>query len=255
MDLLSSRKTALLALVTIVVSMTSWAKAPEIDPTAVQTLENMTSFMGKLQKFSVHTDNTLEELLDNGQRIDFDVSAGMVIRRPNKIHAERVGEETEQSFFYDGESLTMLVETPADIFYASVPAPGTIEEMIDFAREDLGIVLPVSDLVYRNAQSILMDGVTSAMVAGETVIGDMTCTHLAFRRPGVDFQVWVATGAAPLPCKYVVTDTSSPANISIVSVMSNWNLSPVATDSMFEFIPVQQAKSISFLPLESGSER
>lgn len=258
MDMMNPGKSVSLALVTMIVtilSVPSWAKAPAIDPAAVETLDSMTSYMSTLQKFSVHTDNTLESLLDNGQRIDFDISAGMVVRRPNKIHTERVGEETEQSFFYDGESLTMLVETDADIMYASVPAPATIEEMIDFAREDLGIILPVSDLVYRNAQSIIMKGVTSAVVVGETVIGDMTCRHLAFRRPDIDIQVWIATDGPPLPCKYVVTDTSSPSNVSIVSVMSNWNLSPVATDAMFRYIPAERAKSIPFLPLESGSDR
>lgn len=258
MDMINPRKSVSFAMVAIVFSIcsvASWAKAPAIDPAAVETLKSMTSYMSTLQKFSVHTDNTLESLLDNEQRIDFDISAGMVIRRPNKIRAERVGEETEQSFFYDGESLTMHVETNAGIMYASVPAPATIEELIDFAREDLGIILPVSDLVYRNAQSIIMKGVTSAMVVGETVIGDMACRHLAFRRPDIDIQVWVATDGAPLPCKYVVTDTSSPANVSIVSVMSDWNLSPVATDAMFRYIPAEQAKSIPFLPLDSGSDR
>jgi len=238
-----------------VVSVTAWAEAAAVDPGAVRTLQNMTAYMAKLEKFSVHTENTIEEVLDNGQRIDLDVSASMLIRRPNKVLAERVGEETEQVFYYDGEMLTMYIGTPDEAVYASIPAPGTIEKMVDVAREELGIVLPVSDLIYRNAQSILMNGVTSAMVVGETVIGEMICTHLAFRRPDIDFQVWVATGAAPLPCKYVVTDTSMDMPLSIVSVMSNWNLAPLAADTVFKYTPTKEATSTTFLPLENGSDR
>ena len=259
MDMKNSRKIALLALGAITVSVFSamaWAQAPAVDPAAVHTLQKMTVYMAGLEKFSVHTQNTLEETFDTGQRIDIDMSANIVVRRPDKLHAERVGEVAEQqSFYYDGQTLTMHVRTRADTVYATMPAPGTIEELIDFSRENLGIILPVSDLVYRNAQSILMDGVTSAMVVGEARIGEMTCSHLAFRRPDVDFQVWVSTGDLPLPCKYVVTDISTPAMVSIVTVMSDWNPAPAAPDSEFQYMPPENAKPVEFLPLESGSDR
>ena len=237
-----------------VLAMTAWAKAPAIDPVAVQTLEKMTSYMANLERFSLHTENTIEETLDNGQRIDLDISASMLVRRPDKLLAERVGEDTEQVFYYDGQSLTMFVSTPAEAVYASIPVPGTIEQMVDVAREQLGIVLPASDLVYRNAQSILMTGVTSATIVGETVIGDMVCTHLAFRRPDMDFQIWVAAGPAPVPCKYVVTDTSMDKPLSIVTVMSNWNLAPHAADTLFKYTPTEEATSTTFLQLDSESD-
>ena len=239
----------------LLLSGPAWAKAPEINPAAVQTLQKMTSYMAGLEKFSVHTENILEEELVSGQRIDLSVSASLLVRRPDKVLAERVGEETGQIFYYDGKTLTMLVETPAEEIFAQVPAPDSIEKMVDFAREDLGIVLPVSDLIYRNAQSILMAGVTSAMVIGDTVINDVVCTHLAFRRPDMDFQVWVAAGAIPLPCKYVVTDTSLEMPLSITSVMSEWNLAPVAADKLFNYTPDDDAQPTTFLPLESGSDR
>ncbi len=258
MDIKNLRKTTILALVAIAVSAFSasvWAKAPVVDPLAVQTLEKMTTYMASLERFSVHTENTLEEMLESGQRIDLDVSASMLVRRPDKLLAERLGEETGQILYYDGEYLTMFVDTPSEAVYAQIPAPGTIEQMVDVAREELGIVLPVSDLIYRNAQSILMTGVTSAMVVGETVIGDMICTHLAFRRPNMDFQVWVATGSAPLPCKYVVTDTSLKIPLSISTVLSNWNLAPLAADKLFKYTPAEEATPTTFQPLESGSDR
>jgi hypothetical protein len=228
------------------------AQAPAVDPAAVQILKRMTEYIGSLQQFSVHTQNTLEDLLDSGQRIDFDVAASVVLSRPNKLRAERRGDLVSQAFYYDGKTLTLY--NPSDKVYATVPAPATIEGTLDFARASLGLIVPVSDLVYSNAFALLMQDVTSAIVVGKAVIGGVKCDHLAFSRPGVDFQVWVADGGQPLPRKYVVTDTSTPALISVVSVMSDWNVAPGVADARFTFVPPQGAMSITFLPLETSGE-
>ena len=130
------------------------------------------------------------------------------------------------------------------------PAPETIEATLDFARESLGLIVPAADLVYRNGYALLMQGVTSAIVVGKKVIDGAVCTHLAFRRPGVDFQVWVRDGDKPLPCKFVVTDTSTPELISISTLMSKWNVAPGASDDSFNFVAPAGATAITFLPLD-----
>lgn len=231
------------------------AQAPAVDPAAVQILQRMTGYLGSLQQFSVHTQNTLEDMLESGHRVDFDVGASVIISRPNKLRAERKGELVDQVFSYDGKMLTLY--NPTSKVYATEPAPGTIEELLDFARESLGLIVPVADLVYRNAFSLLMQDVTFAKVIGKTVIGEVKCVHLLFSRPGVDFQVWVAEGGRPLPHKYVVTDTGAPELLSVTTVMSNWNTAPTVADGRFSFEPTPGVKQIAFMPLEtsSGSSR
>ena len=228
------------------------AQAPGVDPAAVETLKKMTDYFSKLEQFTVTTQSTLEDQLESGQRIDYDVAARVAVHRPDKIHAVRLGELISQDFYYDGKSLTLY--DPPNGVYASEAAPATIEEMFDFTRETLGLLIPVSDLVYRNAFAILMQYGTSATVVGKAVIGDVTCDHLAFVRPDVAFQVWVADGDQPLPCKYVVTDTSTPQMVSTVTVMSNWNLTPELSDATFNFVAPEGAKAISFVPLDEISE-
>ena len=223
------------------------AQAPAVDPAATQILQRMTAYLASLQKFSVHTQNNLEDELDSGHRVDFDISADVILSRPNKLRAERKGDLVDQTFYYDGKTLTLY--NPAEQVYATEPAPGTIEEMLDFARESLGLMVPVADLVYRNAFPLLIQDVTLAVVVGKSVIGGVKCDHLLFSRPGVDFQVWVAEGDQPLPYKYVVTDTGTSARLSISTVMSDWNSSPTVADSRFTFVPPKEAKLISFMPL------
>jgi hypothetical protein len=102
-----------------------------------------------------------------------------------------------------------------------------------------------------------MQEVNFAVVVGKAAIGGVKCDHLLFSRPGVDFQVWVSDSGKPLPYKYVVTDTGTPALLGFTTVMSEWNVAPAAADDLFTFVPPQGAKRIMFMPLEtnSGSSR
>ena len=236
-----------LLVMTATVSSEVRAQSSAVDPTATKILQRMTDYLGSLQKFSVHTQNTLEDILDSGHRIDFDVSATVTLSRPNKLHAERKGDLVDQVFFYNGKTLTLF--NPSDKIYATEPAPGTIEEMLDFARESLGLIVPVADLVYRNAFPLLMQDVTFATVVGKSTISGVRCDHLLFSRPGVDFQVWVADSGRPLPYKYVVTDTGIYTRLSITTVMSKWNVTPTVGKDRFTFVPPKGVKQISFMPL------
>jgi hypothetical protein len=222
------------------------ATGSSIDPRADQILRKMCNYLGSLQQFSVHTQNTLEDTLDSGHRVDFGIAAKVVVSRPNKLRAERSGDLVDQIFFYDGKTLTLY--NPSDKVYATEPAPGTIEEMFNFTRESLGLIIPIADLVYRNSYPLLMQDVTLATVIGKSVIDGVTCDHLLFSRPGVAFQVWVADDGQPLPYKYVVTDTATYARLSVTTVMSDWNIEPAADDTRFSFVPPKGVKQIAFMP-------
>jgi hypothetical protein len=224
------------------------AQAPAVDPAATTILKRMTDYLGSLKQFSVHTENDIEDMLDSGHKVDYEVSASVVISRPNKLRAERKGDLADQVFYYNGKTLTLY--NPSDKVYATDPAPGTIEETLTYAREKLGLVVPVSDLVYPNAYPLLMQDVTLAMVVDKAMIGGVKCDHLLFSRPGVDFQVWVADSGKPLPYKYVVTDTGTPALLSVSTVMSRWNVAPQVADARFTFVPPQGTKKITFMPLK-----
>jgi hypothetical protein len=221
------------------------AQSPSVDPVAVGILRQMTDYLAGSQTLSVNTRNTLEDFLITGQRIDIDVSASVVVHRPDKLQAKRINEILDQVFYYDGKNLTLF--NPLEKVYSTQPAPATIEQTLDFARESLGLIVPAADLVYRNAFSLLMQEVTLAVVIGDTMINGVKCTHLLFSKPGVDFQVWIAKEDQPLPYKYVVTDTI--ARLSISTVMNDWNLKPNVDDTRFIFVAPQDAKPINFMPI------
>ncbi len=235
----------------ILLSGTAFGQQAGIDPQAGKLLKAAITYLADQQQFSLHTQNTLEDLLDSGQRVDIDVSALVTVGRPNKLRAERKGDLVDQVFYYDGKQLTL--QNPSANVYATVPAPKTIEGMLDFTRESLGLIVPAADLIYSNAYPLLMEDVTSARVLGKTVINGVRCNHLAFSRPGVDFQVWIADSGQPLFQKYVVTDTATPELLSVTTVMSNWAVGAAVADTSFTFVPPEEASEITFMRLDASS--
>jgi hypothetical protein len=239
----------------VTVSLDARAQAPAVDPAAVEILKRMTNFLDGLPQFSVNTHSIIEEMHASKHRVDYDVSASVTVKRPNKLRAVRTGELMGESFFYDGKTLT--VYKPSEKAYATEKGLDTIETMITFARETAGALLPSADLLYRNAFPLLMQDVTLAVVVGKPVINGVKYDHLLFSRPDVDFQIWIAQGKRPLPARYIVTETGTPALLSISTVLRDWNVAPAVDDAQFTFVPPKGAKAISFTQLEKtgGSTR
>jgi len=235
----------LLGLTTISPGQTASAES-RVDPGAVTVLKRMTDYLGNLEKFSVTTENTLEDLLRSGHRIDLDVTSDVVINRPNNLLAERKGEIVNQRFFYDGKNLTLY--NPLENAYATASVPDTYLKLFRYMATSFGFAVPISDLVLKDSFSLLMEEVNLAVFIGKKSIDGNMCDHLLFSRPGVDFQLWVESGDTPLPRKYVVTDTSTADRLSIRTRLSNWNLEPIVKVSDFTFIPPKGAQKIEFLP-------
>ncbi len=210
-------------------------------------------FLGGLQQFGLITDSSIEAVLESGQKLQFDSATSRVsIRRPNRLHALRLGELEGQEFFYDGENLT-LYQVDAG-YYATVAAPPTLEGMLDFARDSLDIVAPAGDFVYSNAYELLMDGVESGFVVGEVVVEGQLCDHLAFSKPGTDFQVWVARGEQPLPLKLVITSRDVLNAPQFTVVIREWDIAPDLPKEKFTFVPPDEAAAIGFIMLEPEGE-
>jgi len=216
-----------------------------IDPEALQVLKGMTDYVGSLQRFSMHTENTFEDVLATGQKIQFHYSSNVVAQRPNKLRAERSDGGVSHIFVYDGETLSMYLDEQD--FYANVEVPDNLDDFLHFARDALDLVPPAGDMVFSNAFELLTTGMTSGFVVGKAVIDGVSCDHIAFTTPVVDWQVWVADGDKPLPYKYVLTTRDDPAQPQSVTLISDWNTDPKIEDGLFEFGPPSTATQIEFI--------
>lgn len=220
--------------------------AAGVDADAATILRRMTDYVGKLQRFSVDTSNTLEIVLTSGQKIQLTSASRNTVQRPNRLRSERVGDVISQSFYFDGRTFTIF--NPGDGYYATVPAPSTIDAMVDFARDSLDVIAPAGDLITMDAYDRLTAGATAGFVVGKSVIDGVRCDHLAFRSGVVDWQIWIADGDKPLPRKYVITSLDTPQAPQFEQVLSNWSLDPAVKPGFFDFVPPAGARAIQFLP-------
>ena len=232
---------------------TAPAQPAGIDPQAEKLLKASTAFLASQKRFSVDTRNTIEVVLTSGQKLQFGTAATAWVQRPNRLRGERKGDLVDQLFLYDGKSLTLY--NPGQKYYATVAAPGTLEQMLDFARTSLDIIAPGSDLLYANAYEVLMENVTSGFVVGKGVVEGVRCDHLAFRGVGVDWQIWLQEGAQPLPRKWVITSTDIAGSPQFEVVMTKWNLAPQFDEKTFVFTPGKGATKVDFLPLGKSGAR
>lgn len=222
-----------------------------IDAEALQLLHGMTDYLGSLQRFSMHTENTYEDVLETGQKIQFQFSSSIVAQRPDKLRAERTDGMARQLFVYDGETLSMYDGGPD--FFSIIGVPDNIDDFLHFARDTLDLVPPSGDMVYSNAFELLTAGITSGFVVGKAVIDGVSCDHLAFTTPVVDWQVWVADGDKPLLYKYVLTTRDDPAQPQFVTLVSDWNTEPKIEAGTFDFEPPATAMEIDFLLVDAGN--
>jgi hypothetical protein len=210
----------------------------------------MSTYLSGLEQFGVETENTIEVVLRSGEKIQFDNPAEGWIKRPNKLRANRKGDIVNQEFYYDGKTLTLY--NPDQKYYASVAAPPTIEETLDFAMGSLDVYAPGGDFLYKNAYEILMEDVVSGFYAGRSVVDSVKCHHLAFRGNEVDWQIWIQEGSKPLPKKFIITSKWMTGAPQFTVVVKSWNLSPKLADDAFSFVPPQDGQKIDFIRLAKG---
>ena len=237
-----------LALVGFASVASAGAPTPKADPDALQILKGMTDYLGGLKSFSMHTENSFEDVLDTGQKIQYDFASSVVIQRPDKLRAERMDGDVRQDLVYNGETLT--VYEGAKDFFAVISVPDNLDDTLTFSRDALDLVPPAGDMVYTNAYELLTAGVTSGFVVGKAVIGGISCTQLAFTTPVVDWQVWVADGGKPLPVKYVLTTRDDPAQPQFIALISNWNTDPMIPDGLFDLKVPATATEIEFVRID-----
>ncbi|MGB0010137.1 MAG: DUF2092 domain-containing protein [Candidatus Sulfotelmatobacter sp.] len=115
-----------------------------IDPDAMDALNKMGSYLRTLKSFQVTADVATDNVLDDGQTLQFSTKVDLVAVRPNRLRAEIIGDDEHRFLFFDGKNFTIFGQVVN--YYATVPAPPTLAELNDRLSEKYGIELPLVDL-------------------------------------------------------------------------------------------------------------
>jgi hypothetical protein len=245
----TARWPALLGTVlTMGISLATSASAQSGD--AEKLLKGMADYVAGQKTLAVTFDSDIEVITNNLQKIQFTSSGQVQLSRPDKLRATRTGGYRDVEIVFDGKMLTVNNKDGKD--YAQIEAAGTAEELIDVLREKHGVVAPGADLLLSNVFNVMMADVVEAAVIGKGVIDGVECDHLAFRNVETDWQIWIESGAKPIPRKYVITSKGIGEAPQYTLRIKDWK-TDVPADA-FEFKPDPSFKRIALGDLSDIDE-
>lgn len=219
------------------------------EPAALEALQQMSGYLRSLKSFTVKSDITFEEVLTNGQKLQYAGILEVMAAPPTRLRINEISDRQYRQFFYDGRNLTVFA--PRLGYYATLDAPASIGEMISSLDEKHGVEIPLADLFTFGSDPKMLDKIQSAFVVGSEVIDGDLCDHYAFRQQNVDWQIWIRRGSEPLPRKFVITTTSDEARPEYEARLA-WTLNPAHPANLFAYAPSPQDRRIAMASAAAG---
>ena len=221
----------------------AWA-AP-LNEECAAILKGMGSFLQEKQQFSFSIDGLQEKVKDQSEKMEVAQTASLMIKRDNKLKAVAQKDDQHRELWYNGSTLSLLDHKAK--MYATVAAPETIDDALDFALEELQFTMPLVDFVFNNVYENLTAEVNGSANLGEEQVGEFTCHHLFFNQETIDWQIWIQAGETAVPRKVIIVYKEVPLKPQFKAEFSSWNFDDKLTDADFEFEPPADAEEVEFL--------
>ena len=137
---------------------------------------------------------------------------------------------------------------------AAEAATGAVDHLIDELRNTYDRPLPAADLLLSNAYDELMLDVVDVKDLGSGVIDGVECDFLAFRKQEVDWQIWIAHGDRPYPCRYVITSKGIAQGPQYSIQIRDWKTGDEIAADDFSFKNPTKAKQVNLNDLQGMSD-
>jgi len=239
----SLRTMFLFSAATVVIAVLSVAAgngARADDPAKV--LKAMSDYLASQKSLSAKFDSDVEVVTPELQKIQFTSSGEMKMNRPDKLRVRRTGGYADVELVYDGKTVSLYGNNAKS--YVQADVAGGTDKMIDALYGHSSAGLPGADLLLSNSYDELMANVTQGSHIGQGVVDGVECEHLAFRGPDTDWQIWIETGAKPVPRKYVITSKTVAGAPQYTLRIRDWKTDANA-DADFTFNPPADATKVA----------
>nr|WP_244512801.1 DUF2092 domain-containing protein [Ensifer sp. LC163] len=228
------------------------AEAMAAEAEAKSLLKAMSDYLASQKAISFAYDSNLEVVTGDHQKLLLASSGKIELGRPDKLRATRFGGFANVEMVFDGNTVTLFGKDAN--LYTQVEVPGTVEHLVDAMRDKLGKPVPGADLLLPDAYDKLMEGVTDVKDLGSGVIGGVECDHLAFRAKDVDWQIWIAQGENPRPCRYVITASQVDRAPQYSIQISDWKTGVDVVAQDYSFVNGTDAKKVDLKDLADIDE-
>jgi hypothetical protein len=258
----SRNRAALLLLSALTLAVSAGAQAPaaqeqpnaeptrprRVDARADEIMKKMGAFLAQVPRFALEAEEQIDEVAERAPRLQLTNVRRVAVARPDRMAADATGDTLNRVAVYDGHTLSVLDKDRNAYFTAEAPA--TIDATLDAVAERLGIVVPLSDLVYADPYAVLMEGVLYGEYRGIHQAAGVACHHLAFTQEDIEWQIWIDAGDEPLPRKLLIAYVDERGVPQYSATVKRWSLKPAFTDELFRFEPPEGATRIDVGPAE-----
>jgi hypothetical protein len=210
---------------------------------AASLLKAMTDYTAAQKSITATFDSDIEVITPELQKIQFDSSGQMSLTRPDKLRIRRTGGYADVELVYDGKTVSLYGNNAKA--YVQAEAPGTIDKLVDAIQNKTGGAMPGTDLLLSNAYEALTSDVVEGHHIGQGVVDGVECEHLAFRGHDTDWQIWIQTGAQPIPRKFVITSKTLAGAPQYTLRIKDWKTDAIADANAFTFKPPEGATKAS----------
>jgi hypothetical protein len=200
------------------------------DPRALAALEAMSDRVRTAKSFSFHAHNSVPMLGPNLQWVTLLGTARVALERPNKLFIERSGDQAPMEIYYDGR--TLALHEPRAKLYAEAPAPATIDAALADVLGPSLAGFPYLELLLADPYAALTANLGGALFVGHSTVDGVETEHLAFRGPGVDWEIWIGA-QDKLPRRVQAKYVNLGKAPTITTQFSDWRLDAQIPPSTF----------------------
>lgn len=206
-----------------------------VEPEAMAALNRMGATLRSLQRFTVQSDATAEQVYPDGEKIHVPVRTKYTISMPNQMNVDFVSDSGQRVLRYDGKFMTLAGTKSRK--YVRFPLTGSVVDVFNRLEDDFGIELPLREMFLWGSEASDVEPPYAARYIGDSMIGGDAVSHYAIRQTGLDWQIWLDKGDKPLPRKLVITANDEPSLPQFIAHFT-WNTAPdIARDAFSTAAP------------------
>lgn len=194
-----------------------------------EIVRRMSDHLARASTFSVETTDTRTRSR-GGKDVTVRTTRQLTVRRPDRL-ALRVTGDMDLRGWYDGSKLT-LVSDPHKV-WARANAAATIDDTLDRMADQLAMPVPMADFLYSSPYDALIGPKSTGGYVGTETVGGVSCVHVAYQHPTVDWDLWVPDTGDPLPKQFRITNKGTTRKRTTDVTFDRWTYQAEATDATF----------------------
>lgn len=230
-----------------------WAPPPLTDsagelPEGRDILRRNIDFMQGHRQVAFHATVTYEVVQENGQKLHFDMLHRVAMQRPDRLFWVTLHDDATVDSAWCGDGEFTLLKQPANL-WARIDVPLDLSDAVTRLSEEYRVAVPFVDLLSGDVAELwLGDDVLSVDYIGESWVEGWWTDHVAVRKPGVEFELWIRQGDEPFPAKIALVLTDEPGLPGNTARFREW-ATEIPKGSIPSFKPPEGSERVEAAPV------